>query len=651
MNTNCKCNTKIDAKDVDGITIVIIPAQLGTSKEGELYAPQTCKYTNTIVKYLADGKVYLYDKVGNWAYISDTDIAGSTIDSVLSLASANAVENRVVTRAINSIIDDITALTDDLAEEVNNRKDADTALDTDIAAEAASRIAADEDIRASLLAEIAALTSDLDTTKGKLNKVVLSDLQMRSDAAAVTFVEDKVNISTGETSQERAVIPAATATSAGTLTAAGFLSIRNSQEQLEALLGGAVAIDGIPESPLQDALTDLWKEATGRSEIINRAVILDTDNNLVWTYYSNTQTWYPAPAGGEITIQPFTNEAAGSIQGSTADGAVSADNGRGYVNGWTELKNDVSEAKTDLGSLTTTVDDLGDDLAELSEDVMNIDGMVAEISADVTMAKNDISTLQGTTSSLQSSVATNTSNISSLRSDVNTAKTNITSLQSDMSTAKTDISGLKTTTTNLSNNKVDKVSGKQLSTNDYTTTEKNKLASIASGAQTNVQSDWNITDTGSDAFIKNKPALKTVATTGSYNDLTDKPTIPSGQVNSDWNATTGVAQIKNKPTLATVATSGSYTDLSNKPTIPAAQVNADWSATSGKAQILNKPTIPTVNNATLTIQKNGTNVATFTANSASNATANITVPVITLQTTDPGEGSTLAANNFIAVYQ
>lgn len=37
-------------------------------------------------------------------------------------------------------------------------------------------------------------------------------------------------------------------------------------------------------------------------------------------------------------------------------------------------------------------------------------------------------------------------------------------------------------------------------------------------------------------------------------------------------------------------------------------------------------TIPTVNNATLTIQKNGTNVQTFTANQATNATANITVP-------------------------
>jgi hypothetical protein len=47
-----------------------------------------------------------------------------------------------------------------------------------------------------------------------------------------------------------------------------------------------------------------------------------------------------------------------------------------------------------------------------------------------------------------------------------------------------------------------------------------------------------------------------------------------------------------KSSLATVATSGSYNDLSNKPTIPSEQVNADWNATSGKAQILNKPTIP-----------------------------------------------------------
>lgn len=56
--------------------------------------------------------------------------------------------------------------------------------------------------------------------------------------------------------------------------------------------------------------------------------------------------------------------------------------------------------------------------------------------------------------------------------------------------------------------------------------------------------------------------------------------------------------------LATVATSGSYNDLSNKPTIPAAQVNSDWNATSGVAQILNKPTLGTA------ASKNATDFAT-----------------------------------------
>lgn len=55
--------------------------------------------------------------------------------------------------------------------------------------------------------------------------------------------------------------------------------------------------------------------------------------------------------------------------------------------------------------------------------------------------------------------------------------------------------------------KVDKVSGKGLSTNDYTTTEKNKLAGIAAGAEVNVQSDWSQTDTTADDYIKNKPTI------------------------------------------------------------------------------------------------------------------------------------------------
>jgi hypothetical protein len=49
----------------------------------------------------------------------------------------------------------------------------------------------------------------------------------------------------------------------------------------------------------------------------------------------------------------------------------------------------------------------------------------------------------------------------------------------------------------------------------------------------------------------------------------------------------------NTADISAVGFSNDYNDLDNKPTIPDAQVNSDWNATSGVAEILNKPTIPT----------------------------------------------------------
>ena len=72
--------------------------------------------------------------------------------------------------------------------------------------------------------------------------------------------------------------------------------------------------------------------------------------------------------------------------------------------------------------------------------------------------------------------------------------------------------------------------------------------------------------------VTGKPSFATVATSGSYTDLSNKPSIPTktSQLTNDSGFITGVAwgDVTGKPSFATVATSGSYTDLSNKPTIP-----------------------------------------------------------------------------------
>ena len=56
-----------------------------------------------------------------------------------------------------------------------------------------------------------------------------------------------------------------------------------------------------------------------------------------------------------------------------------------------------------------------------------------------------------------------------------------------------------------------------------------------------------------------------VAHGGVWEALAKLSDVPAAQVQSNWTAITGLGVILNKPTLATVATSGSYADLSNKP--------------------------------------------------------------------------------------
>lgn len=71
---------------------------------------------------------------------------------------------------------------------------------------------------------------------------------------------------------------------------------------------------------------------------------------------------------------------------------------------------------------------------------------------------------------------------------------------------KEQIDNTRYTKQEVDNKFVEKVPGKQLSTEDYTNAEKTKLADIEEGAEKNVNADWNAED--GDAKILNKPSLQ-----------------------------------------------------------------------------------------------------------------------------------------------
>ena len=97
-----------------------------------------------------------------------------------------------------------------------------------------------------------------------------------------------------------------------------------------------------------------------------------------------------------------------------------------------------------------------------------------------------------------------------------------------------------------------------------------------------------VASTGDYDDLIDKPTLATVATTGDYDDLIDKPSIPTVPTNvSAFNNDAGyitntVNDLTNytlSSSLASVATSGSYNDLSSTPTIPTAETLNVYSTT------------------------------------------------------------------------
>ena len=154
---------------------------------------------------------------------------------------------------------------------------------------------------------------------------------------------------------------------------------------------------------------------------------------------------------------------------------------------------DAEEFKEGAETAAQTATEARDDIVEIKEQI----DVYAE---DFTYIKNNID-----------SFAKKEDVAQSLADMIDSAPETLNTLK-ELSNALGDDPNFATTVATKIGNKVDKVDGKGLSTNDYTAEEKKKLAGIADGAKANVQADWNNEDINSDSFIKNKPQI--VQTTG-----------------------------------------------------------------------------------------------------------------------------------------
>lgn len=109
------------------------------------------------------------------------------------------------------------------------------------------------------------------------------------------------------------------------------------------------------------------------------------------------------------------------------------------------------------------------------------------------------------------------------------------------------------------------------------------LGKAETALQVQEQADWNETDNTKPSFIKNKPTIPDVSNFVEKNQT-------SGLLRNDGTVDTN-HYLVNAPVTSVNGQTGAVSL-----NIPSAQVNSDWNASSGVAAILNKPTIPDVSN-------------------------------------------------------
>ncbi len=175
-----------------------------------------------------------------------------------------------------------------------------------------------------------------------------------------------------------------------------------------------------------------------------------------------------------------------------------------------------------------------------------VDNLLSQDGTKVLSAKQG-NVLKGLIDTINGILASNDASLDTIQEIVDYIKANNASIVSLNTTMAT---------------KEDKVAGKGLSTEDFTSVLLAKLNSIATNAEVNVQSNWNEADNTNDAFIQNKPAITSPSTTLTVSGTTNEIEVAGGAQDLSANRTWTVG-LPNDVTIASDLTVGDSIQLSN----------------------------------------------------------------------------------------
>lgn len=436
--------------------------------------------------------------------------------------------------------------------------------------------------------------------KEQLTTPVVERVYVSTDTDNVKLEQVLRNLNSGTTQNWIESFPLASDSSAGAMSATDYKSIRDLQSRVGQLEQKATRLlydDNL--YPTGDEINS-FVISMGYSVPFEGVAVVVSGTNHIWHYYEGGTGWKD---DGVDVVSQFTNNIAGIIKGSASDGKVYAEtDGTGSVYGWDSLKNNVTNLSNQFVNYTPTSNLSAVALSGSYNDLLN-----KPVLATVATSGNYNDLTNKPTIPTKTSELTNDSDFVSDSAYVHTDNNYTTSEKNKLAGIET---GAEVNTVTSVNGKTGAIT---LSADDVnalpdTTEIPSTLADLTDDSTHRTVTDtekstWNAKSDFSGSYndLTNKPVLSAVAISNSYNDLDDKPIIPEGAKlysttgqNTDGAMTqkavtdaipTTLSDLNEDSSHRTVTDaekttwnnkstfSGSYNDLTNKPTIPTININ------------------------------------------------------------------------------
>lgn len=366
--------------------------------------------------------------------------------------------------------------------------------------------------------EINDTNAEVATKLPKQNIDILKDvnIEVSGDQAFITKTTVNLNEDTLEPVEQTAtqIIPDATEQQSGLMTKATVRAINQMQEQIEQLQGKTTRLLYTDKTDPTAVEINAFVIAEGYTEPFDGIAVVVDETYHIWHFYEGGVGWKD---DGLDTVTTFTNDIAGIIKGSNDDGKVYAnEDGTGSVKGWDTVKQNIASnaqaitqratltqlaaTNQNLTNLTNHVDDVEE---QLQQNITNGDNT---LDAKITNLNNKTLQLPTTTPTKQVVVTITTGNIQqNLTTDsfVMTTPQTLTAAQKLQARVNLDLPAT------LFDGSYTSLSNKPILNTD------NSIALTTNAAEE----------------INGIMNLHKISKTGNYNDLTNKPTIPTINVN------------------------------------------------------------------------------------------------------------------------